>query len=160
MSGVFTNEDCMEVMKRYPDKFFDIAIVDPPYGGGAQGMNGTSAKEEGSEDASTSTTSRPAMNTTRGSLRPLRHNLSRRAGRAGHGRRSTQGVSLTMIFATGTSPHQKSTSMSYSASARTKSFGAGTTSIYRRLGASSYGTRRISRFAASPCPPLSMRGLA
>lgn len=27
-----TNEDCMEMMKRYPDKFFDLAIVDPPYG--------------------------------------------------------------------------------------------------------------------------------
>ena len=27
-----TNEDCMELMKRYPDKYFDLAIVDPPYG--------------------------------------------------------------------------------------------------------------------------------
>lgn len=27
-----TNEDCMIMMKRYPDKFFDLAIVDPPYG--------------------------------------------------------------------------------------------------------------------------------
>lgn len=26
------NEDCMEVMKRYPDKHFDLACVDPPYG--------------------------------------------------------------------------------------------------------------------------------
>jgi len=26
------NEDCMEGMKRYPDKYFDLAIVDPPYG--------------------------------------------------------------------------------------------------------------------------------
>lgn len=29
-----TNEDCMELMARYPDKAFDLAIVDPPYGGG------------------------------------------------------------------------------------------------------------------------------
>lgn len=28
----FTNEDCMELMSRYPDKHFDLAIVDPPYG--------------------------------------------------------------------------------------------------------------------------------
>lgn len=28
------NEDCMEVMRRYPDKHFDLAVVDPPYGGG------------------------------------------------------------------------------------------------------------------------------
>jgi len=25
--------DCMDLMKDYPDKAFDIAIVDPPYGG-------------------------------------------------------------------------------------------------------------------------------
>ena len=30
-SAVF-NEDCMLTMKRYPDKIFDLAIVDPPYG--------------------------------------------------------------------------------------------------------------------------------
>ena len=30
-SEVF-NEDCIQVMKRYPDKFFNLAIVDPPYG--------------------------------------------------------------------------------------------------------------------------------
>jgi len=29
-----TCEDCMEMMSRYPDKYFDLAIVDPPYGGG------------------------------------------------------------------------------------------------------------------------------
>lgn len=27
-----TNEDCIALMKRYPDKYFDLAIVDPPYG--------------------------------------------------------------------------------------------------------------------------------
>jgi len=27
-----TNEDCMETMARFPDGYFDIAIVDPPYG--------------------------------------------------------------------------------------------------------------------------------
>ena len=26
------NIDCMELMARYPDKYFDLAIVDPPYG--------------------------------------------------------------------------------------------------------------------------------
>ena len=28
----YYNEDCMEGMKRYKDKHFDLAIVDPPYG--------------------------------------------------------------------------------------------------------------------------------
>jgi len=31
ISEVF-NEDCMVGMARYPDKYFDLAIVDPPYG--------------------------------------------------------------------------------------------------------------------------------
>ena len=26
------NADCMDIMKQYPDKYFDLAIVDPPYG--------------------------------------------------------------------------------------------------------------------------------
>jgi len=30
-----TNEDNMVMMKRYPDNYFDLAIVDPPYGIGA-----------------------------------------------------------------------------------------------------------------------------
>ena len=28
----FYNLDCMDGMKQFPDKFFDLAIVDPPYG--------------------------------------------------------------------------------------------------------------------------------
>ncbi len=32
MISLVTNEDNMAMMSRYPDKFFDLAIVDPPYG--------------------------------------------------------------------------------------------------------------------------------
>lgn len=32
MRSAVLNEDCIAVMKRYPDKFFNLAIVDPPYG--------------------------------------------------------------------------------------------------------------------------------
>jgi len=35
---IITNEDNMELMARYPDKYFDLAIVDPPYGIGASEM--------------------------------------------------------------------------------------------------------------------------
>jgi site-specific DNA-methyltransferase (adenine-specific) len=31
------NMDCMEFMKQFPDKFFDLAVVDPPYGIGEDG---------------------------------------------------------------------------------------------------------------------------
>ena len=34
-----TNEDNMELMARYPDKYFDLAIVDPPYGIDLANMN-------------------------------------------------------------------------------------------------------------------------
>lgn len=34
-----TNECNMELMSRYPDKYFDLAIVDPPYGIGADNKN-------------------------------------------------------------------------------------------------------------------------
>jgi len=26
------NADCMDIMRQYPDKYFDLAVVDPPYG--------------------------------------------------------------------------------------------------------------------------------
>lgn len=32
MKSNATNEDCMDLMKRYPSQYFDIAIVDPVYG--------------------------------------------------------------------------------------------------------------------------------
>lgn len=35
MKSIVTNEDCMELMARYPDNYFELAIVDPPYGIGA-----------------------------------------------------------------------------------------------------------------------------
>lgn len=27
------NQDCMEAMRNTPDKYYDLAVVDPPYGG-------------------------------------------------------------------------------------------------------------------------------
>ena len=34
----FLNMDCMEGMKQFPDKYFELAIVDPPYGIGIDGQ--------------------------------------------------------------------------------------------------------------------------
>lgn len=42
-----TNEDNMELMARYPDKYFDLAIVDPPYGINIQKMNYTQSTKGG-----------------------------------------------------------------------------------------------------------------
>ncbi len=52
------NMDCMEGMKQFPDKYFELAIVDPPYGigdkfkGGATGkMNFNEIVRKGWDDA-------------------------------------------------------------------------------------------------------------
>lgn len=38
----FYNMDCMEGMKQFPDNYFELAVVDPPYGdGGGTWTNGT-----------------------------------------------------------------------------------------------------------------------
>ncbi len=42
-SEVF-NIDCIEGMKKYPDKYFDLAIVDPPYGIGDKFKGGKTGK--------------------------------------------------------------------------------------------------------------------
>jgi site-specific DNA-methyltransferase (adenine-specific) len=39
MSLTITNEDNMQLMSRYPDNYFDLAIVDPPYGIDLANMN-------------------------------------------------------------------------------------------------------------------------
>ena len=41
--SIVYNMDCMEYMRTLPDKAFDLAIVDPPYGDG----NGGSTKRFG-----------------------------------------------------------------------------------------------------------------
>ena len=32
MTSLAFNRDCMEAMREFPDKFFDLAVVDPQYG--------------------------------------------------------------------------------------------------------------------------------
>ena len=34
------NMDCMELMAKYPDNYFDLAVVDPPYGLGNRLVDG------------------------------------------------------------------------------------------------------------------------
>lgn len=43
---MITNEDCMDLMARYEDNYFDLAIVDPPYGIDAGKMTMGSGKHE------------------------------------------------------------------------------------------------------------------
>ena len=38
------NMDCLDGMKQFPDKYFDLAIVDPPYGIGDKFKGGKTGK--------------------------------------------------------------------------------------------------------------------
>ena len=46
-----TNEDNMLLMARYPDDYFDLAIVDPPYGIGASKQSVSSSKMKGRKNS-------------------------------------------------------------------------------------------------------------
>lgn len=60
----FYNMDCLEGMRQFPDKYFDLAIVDPPYGDAGGG--GTLDRKD-SEEGSTNTERRiPRQDLRRG----------------------------------------------------------------------------------------------
>ena len=46
---IITNECNMQLMSRYPDNYFDLAIVDPPYGLGKRTTSGGGGKNKQSE---------------------------------------------------------------------------------------------------------------
>jgi site-specific DNA-methyltransferase (adenine-specific) len=62
MSGEFICADCMEYLPKYPDNYFDLAICDPPYGGGLSLMPQSSDTSTGASGSVSTATSR----TTRG----------------------------------------------------------------------------------------------
>lgn len=51
MSNIAINANCMDIMRQYPDKYFDLAVVDPPYGGG----EGSLSERPASADTLTNT---------------------------------------------------------------------------------------------------------
>ena len=48
--SIVYNDDCMHGLKRFPDKCFDLAIVDPPYGIGAYWMKQKHTQHYGLKD--------------------------------------------------------------------------------------------------------------
>ena len=76
----FYNMDCMQGMKEFPDNYFDLAIVDPPYGDG-----GGYLEENGQEPI-------------RRSVRPVQgftNSETPASGRAIHGSRGGNGCTRT-----------------------------------------------------------------
>ena len=50
-TSIVQNRDCLEAMKEFPDKFWDLAICDPPYGDGSQTVNVERERERERERA-------------------------------------------------------------------------------------------------------------
>lgn len=54
----FYNMDCMQALAQFPDGFFDLAIVDPPYGGGSKSIDRSTGLHGGGSDWEQKTRSR------------------------------------------------------------------------------------------------------
>lgn len=69
--SVVYNCDCMEYMKTLPDKAFDLAVVDPPYGIGADNFkNGSGAsKDKGKEYGTAARLKKNRLNSGAGKLK-------------------------------------------------------------------------------------------
>lgn len=93
ISNVF-NEDCMEVMARYPDKYFDLAVVDPPYGGGCSQFVDVERERERATHRRSRGLGQQAKRAFRRAVCTLQY---QRSGQGEHGQRSiSRGVSLAM----------------------------------------------------------------
>ena len=146
------NMDCMEAMKQFPDGFFDLAVVDPPYGDGGENIGG--GRRFGT------LFDRYKVEPVRPALRPVQDREFLGGGYHGkdkyhmglseqgeHGPKSTAKKSLR-----GTSRRGKSISTSSSASHASRSYGAGITSTCRRPGAFWSGkSSRFPRISAWRC---------
>lgn len=130
------NIDCMEYMKTVPDKYFDLAVVDPPYGDG----NGGKANRYGESTCSHSVNvereskSRSITDSVGGSTDA---SVTRTGGTWAekYGKKSLRG----------TLPQGKNTFGSFSASHASKSYGAGIISVCRQHAVLSYGKRQTFR---------------
>lgn len=122
--------DCMDIMRDMPDKAFDLAIVDPPYGdgGGGQWENRPRSRFGGLFDKySIGESTTPTAEYLRDMPPPHR-------GRAGHGRRSTKpkGVALA-IYDIGMLRHHKNILTSFSGCQNIRLYGAVITSPYHHI---------------------------
>lgn len=71
--SIAENRDCMDAMKEFPDKFFDLAVVDPPYGDGCSQTVKVERERERAE------TEEPL----RGQIRQIQNTRVHRLGNAG-----------------------------------------------------------------------------
>lgn len=117
--NVAYNMDCMEYMRSLPDKAFDLAVVDPPYGGGATAQERERERESCTAAGQIMNGASAAVSAVGGapiiSVARTGGTWSRKYQRERPGRRiSVIGILL----------RRPNTSQSWPASAKIKSFGA------------------------------------
>lgn len=129
------NMDCMEYMRSLPDKAFDLAVVDPPYGGGATFQERERERESCTAAGQNATQAAPAL-ALAGDFKPIISatrtggKWARKYQRERPGRRiSDIGILLRLL----------NTSQSWPASAKIKLYGEEIILTFRLLAAFSYG---------------------
>lgn len=136
--NIAENIDCMEGMKRYPDKYFDLAVVDPPYGGGSS--QSVHVERERERESCRADTQILKGDGEAGSGAVLTSTIS--ACRTGgtwdvkyrdRTRRRISGIGILR--------RKRNILTSWRGSASSKSFGAGTISDCRRQGVFWYGIK-------------------
>lgn len=126
------NVDCMEYMRTLPDKAFDLAVVDPPYGDG----NGGSAKRFGGmfgavygENTRAHVADAHEREMAHRSITDsAEYSISTRVARTG----GTWAAKFGKKSWRGMLPQRRSIFKSFSASHATRSFGAETIFLCRR----------------------------
>lgn len=124
------NMDCMELMKRYPDNYFQLAVVDPPYGEGksarSDSSGGTWKRTDGSRFGGHFDRYNPTVQNVRGGVQKYPA-----PEQAADGRQSTLKKSWL-----GTTRQAKNISMNCFAFPNNRSSGAEITLDFRRQDAS------------------------
>ena len=147
------NEDCLAAMRKMPDKAFDLAVVDPPYGGGATHTHTHTPRS--SEELQTMSITKPHAS---GKGLNATLTVSRTGGTwATKYQRERRKRTMCVI---GTLHRQQNTLTNSPAFPKTKSSLGLTTLACRRQGASWCGAKPIYRLKGLRCRPLSMRGRA
>lgn len=63
------NMDCMEALKEYPDKYFDLALLDPPYGIGTDNFNNGAGYADHATGSTAKTARKNRLNSGGGKLK-------------------------------------------------------------------------------------------
>ena len=131
--NVAYNMDCMEYMRSLPDKAFDLAVVDPPYGGGATAQERERESCTAAEQNAMRAATAPALV---GDFGPI-ISATRTGGKwARKYQRERPGRWISVI---GILHRRLNTSKSWPASAKIRLFGAVIISPCRLRAASLYG---------------------